>query len=128
MGFIDHINLRIPEERVQQAVEFYREILGFDTWKLTDYRNGERTSFFFKIGENSLLNIRPSEKFERPERKNYDHFCLVVDRNIDELKENLEKEDINILREGEPLGSKGRAKAVYVEDPFGYVIELKGLN
>lgn len=125
MNFIDHINLRIPKENVQKALEFYGDLLGFETWKLEDYRDDERTSFFFRIGDNALLNMRPKTDFQPPEGKNYDHFCIVVDRDIDNLEEELEDRGYNILRRGEPLGTQGRAPAVYVEDPFGYVIELK---
>ncbi len=125
MGFIDHVNLRIPEDGVQEALQFYRDTLGFETWKLEDYQNNERTSFFFKIGDNSLLNMRPKTNFQRPEGKNYDHFCIVVDRDIDSLEEKLESNDYKVLQRSKPLGTQGRAPAVYVEDPFGYVIELK---
>lgn len=125
MAFIDHINLRIPENDIQKALEFYRGTLGFETWKLEEYRNDERTSFFFKIGENALLNIRPKSNFQRPEGRNYDHFCINVDKYINILETELESKNYKILRKGEPLGSQGRAPALYVEDPFGYVLELK---
>lgn len=125
MSFIDHINLRIPENSVQEALEFYRDLLGFETWKLEEYREDERTSFFFRIGDNALLNMRPKPDFERPEGRNYDHFCITVNRDIDNLEEELENKGYNVLRRGNPLGTQGRAPAVYVEDPFGYVIELK---
>lgn len=125
MNFIDHINLRIPEDSVEKALEFYSDLLGFETWKLEGYRNDERTSFFFRIGDDALLNLRPKPDFQRPEGKNYDHFCITVDRDIDNLEKELENRGYNVLRRGKPLGTQGRAPAVYVEDPFGYVIELK---
>jgi len=122
---IDHINLRIPENGVSRAVEFYENILGFDTWKMEEYKSNERTSFFFKIGEEALLNIRPKKDFKTPERRNYDHFCILVDVDIGMLEEELKQNNYSILRKGKPLGSQGRAKSLYVEDPFGYVVELK---
>lgn len=125
MAFIDHLNIRIPEDGVQKALEFYRDILGFETWKLDDYRKDKRTSFFFKIGENALLNIRPKTDFQRPEGKNYDHFCIVADKEISKLEKDLENGGYSILRKSNPLGTQGRAPALYVEDPFGYVIKLK---
>lgn len=124
-NFIDHVNLRIPEDGIEEALEFYRDILGFETWKLDDYQKDERTSFFFRIGENAVLNMRPKTDFQRPEGKNYDHFCIVVDRDIEELEDELKEKNYEILRKGNPLGTQGRAPAVYVEDPFGYVLELK---
>jgi catechol 2,3-dioxygenase-like lactoylglutathione lyase family enzyme len=73
MAFIDHINLRIPE-KIDEALKFYRDLIGLETWKLEEYREGQRTSFFFRIGENALINIRPKEDFERHSEKNLDHF------------------------------------------------------
>lgn len=106
-------------------MEFYNELLGFETWKLDSFREEKRTSFFFRLGENALLKIRPKTDFQRPEGKKYDHFCITINKDIDELEEELENKGYNVLRRGNPLGTQGRAPAVYVEDPFGYVIELK---
>lgn len=125
MSFIDHINLRIPEEKIEEALKFYRDLIGLETWKLEEYREGQRTSFFFRIGENALINIRPKEDFKRPSGKNLDHFCIVKDLDIDSFRKEVEKEGLEVLKQGEPLGTQGRARAIYVEDPFGYVIELK---
>jgi catechol 2,3-dioxygenase-like lactoylglutathione lyase family enzyme len=125
MAFIDHVNLRIPEQGVEEVLEFYRDLLGLESWKLEDYRENNRTSFFFKIGENALINMRPKEDFERPSGKSFDHFCIVKDLDIEELKQKAEEKGFKVLRTGEPLGTQGRAPAVYLEDPFGYRIEVK---
>lgn len=121
---IDHINLRIPKESVEEALNFYRDLLDFEPYKLEEYRSDERTSFFLRQGD-VLLNIRSKEDFERPDRKNLDHFCILVNDDIDELKDRLEENDVEVLRQGNPLGTEGRAPAIYIRDPFGYVIELK---
>lgn len=128
MAFIDHVNLKIPEDRIEEALEFYREFLGLETWKLEDYREDERTSFFFRIGENALLNIRPKPDFERPSGKNLDHFCIVKDVDVDEMRKEAKREGYEVLRQSTPLGTQGRAPAIYVQDPFGYVIEIKEEN
>lgn len=124
-AFIDHINIKIPENSLEKALNFYRDLLGFETWKLDEYRKGERTSFFFKVGENSVLNIRPVKDFERPSGKNLDHFCIVKDTDVAELKSEAQSKGFEVLREGTPLGTQGRAPAVYLKDPFSYVIEVK---
>jgi catechol 2,3-dioxygenase-like lactoylglutathione lyase family enzyme len=122
---IDHVNIKIPEDRVEDAVAFYRDVFGFEPEKLDAYRAGERTSFAFRLGETSLLHVRPVEDFEPPSGDNYDHFCLVLEAGIEELRDLLDEHGIEIRREGEPFGATGRAPAVYIEDPFGYVLELK---
>ncbi len=122
---IDHINIRIPEEGIEEAVEFYHGVLGFQPEMLEDYRNGDRTSFFFRLGPSSVINVRPKPDFERPSGKNLDHFCVLVEADIEKIKQLLDRNDIEIMREGTPLGSEGRSPAFYIEDPFGYVLEIK---
>ena len=122
---IDHVNIKIPENGVEEALNFYRRVLGFETMKLEEFKNNERTSFFFRISEDSVINIRPKEDFQRPSGKSFDHFCIVLDEKIEDVKKILDENSIEILREGNPLGAKGRGPGVYIRDPFGYRIELK---
>lgn len=122
---IDHVNIKIPEDGVDEAIEFYQEVLGFEPMNLEEFRNGERTSFFFRISGDAVINIRLEEKFEEPSDKNFDHFCITLDEKIEDVKETLEENDVEIVREGNPLGAKGRGSGVYIRDPFGYKIELK---
>lgn len=122
---IDHVNIRIPEGDVERAVAFYDGLLGFEPLKLDAYRAGERTSFFFRVGETSVLTIRPVETFEPPSGENLDHFCIVLEETVEELKPRLEERGVEIVREGTPFGATGRAPSVYVRDPFGYLVELK---
>lgn len=121
---IDHISLKIPEGDLKECLSFYRDTLGFEPFKLEEYRKDERTSFFFKIGEKAMLNIRPVNDFEAP-AKNLDHFCLICDQEVSELESKVEENGFEVYRKGTPLGSKGRDLAIYVKDPFGYRIELK---
>lgn len=125
MTGLDHINIRIPRGREEDALGFYRDVLGLEPMRLEAYRSGDRTSFFVRLGEDTVINIRPVDDFEPPTGRNYDHFCVRMDMTADELDALLEDHGIEVLREGTPLGATGRGPARYVEDPFGYVIELK---
>ncbi|MFB6159080.1 MAG: VOC family protein [Candidatus Nanohalobium sp.] len=121
---LDHINIRIPKDKVEEAVEFYRDILGFEAKKLDKYRDKERTSFAFQPSQNSMIHVRPKENFKKPKKKNFDHFCLITNDSITELKEKWGSK-VEIERESNPWGPGGRAPAVYIKDPFGYTIEIK---
>lgn len=122
---IDHVNVRIPADGVAEAVHFYHDVLGFTPEKLDAYRAGERTSFFFRLGADALLTVRPTDMFTPPDDTGYDHCCLVVDTEISKVKERLQEHSIPIERESTPYGAAGRAPAVYIRDPFGYRIEIK---
>lgn len=122
---IDHVNIRIPADGVDDAVMFYRDVLGFTPEKLDLYRQGDRTSFAFRLGDTAMLHVRPVDGFEPPTDENYDHLCLIVDEPIDAVKQLLDEHGITIERESTPWGATGRAPAVYIRDPFDYRIEIK---
>ncbi|MEY7851093.1 VOC family protein [Natrarchaeobius sp. A-rgal3] len=122
---IDHVNIRIPHGSVDEAVAFYRDGLGFEPENLDRYRDGERTIFSFRLNERAILHVRPVESFAPPDGKGFDHFAIVVDEPIDEIRDRLEAAGIEIERDGNPLGATGRAPAVYARDPFDYLIEIK---
>jgi catechol 2,3-dioxygenase-like lactoylglutathione lyase family enzyme len=125
---IDHVNIRIPEDGVDDAVTFYRDGLGLELENLDRYRDGERTIFSVRLNEQSIVHIRPVESFTPPDGEGFDHFAIAVDEPIEAVRERLEEADIPIERDGNPLGATGRAPAVYVRDPFGYPIELKSTS
>lgn len=122
---IDHVNLLIPKGGVDDALGFYGDTLGFETENLDAYERGERSIFSFRLTPTSVIHIRPDESFKRPDQANFDHYALVVEDSLDEVQETLRNSGVEIIREGNPLGATGRNSAVYVEDPFGYLIELK---
>ncbi|MFB6241752.1 MAG: VOC family protein [Candidatus Nanosalina sp.] len=122
---IDHINLKIPKNSVEDTLSFYRDFLGMKPFRLEKYRHDERTSFFLKTESGQMLNIRPSTDFQEPEEENLDHFCIQVDKDSEKIREEAEEQGYRVVGTGNPLGSEGRNPAVYVKDPFGYKIELK---
>ncbi|MDY6778460.1 MAG: VOC family protein, partial [Candidatus Nanohaloarchaea archaeon] len=111
---IDHVNIRIPKKRVDEALAFYRDFLGLEPLKLDRYRAGDRTSFGVKISGQAMINIRPKENFESPDGMNYDHFCLVVDTDVETLRERCEEHGVEVIRQGTPWSPAGRAPALYV--------------
>lgn len=124
---IDHVNIKIPDDRVDDAVEFYRDGLGFGSEQLEAYRDDDRTLFSFRISDTSVLHVRPVEpaEFEEPDGNGYDHFAIVLDADIEEIRETLDDAGIEVRRTSNPLGATGRNPAAYVTDPFGFDIELK---
>lgn len=122
---IDHVNLAIPADRVDDALSFYRDALGFGVEDLDAYRDGDRSIFTFRLGETCVVHVSPVDDFEPPSGNNFAHVCIVLEASVDEIRDLVEREDIEVEREGNPLGATGRNPAVYVSDPFGYTLELK---
>lgn len=123
---IDHVNLRIPADGVEPAVDFYRDRLGFEIEHLDAYRADEQSFFDVRLAPAHVLHLWPTDAFDPPEGENFDHVALLVGEGIDEIESTLEEASVEIVnRLDAPLGAIGEAPAVYVEDPFGYRIELK---
>ena len=122
---IDHVNLQIPVDGIETAVEFYDGLLGFDVENLELYESGEKGFFSFRLTETSVFHMRPMEDFQQPSGHSYDHVALLIDDPVDDVKQTLADAGVEIEKELEPLGATGVAPAIYVTDPFGYTIEIK---
>ncbi|NHX35849.1 MULTISPECIES: VOC family protein [Halolamina] len=123
---LDHVNLTVPADRVDDAVAFYRDTLGFELEDLDAYRAGDRPIFSIRLSETSLIHVSPSEEFEPPAETHFDHVAVVVEESIDGIERELSDAGIEIEREARDLkGATGTAPAVYVRDPFGYRVEIK---
>ena len=122
---IDHVHLRIPDDEIRHAIEFYQSTLGFDLEGFDAYEDGESPLFDVRLTPETIIHLKPTDDFVPPERQNFDHVAIVVDENITDLKQELEDAGVIIEREGTPDGATGTAPAIYVRDPFGYLLELK---
>lgn len=123
---IDHVNLRIPPDGIDAAVGFYGDQLGFTIEGVERHKRGEQSFFDVRLTPVHVIHLWPTAAFEPPSGDNFNHVALKTEADIETVKEHLTASDISITSEHEsPLGATGRAPAVYVEDPFGYQIELK---
>lgn len=123
---IDHINLRLPPDGVEDAIAFYRDRLWFPIEGLEAYRSGDQSFFDVRLASANVIHLWPTKAFEPPSGNNFNHVALLVDADIEAVKAALADADIPIDMELDaPLGATGRGSAVYVTDPVGYQIELK---
>ena len=122
---IDHVNIRIPEDGVDDAQEFYGERLGFGIEDAL-FAADEKPFFDVRLSATAVVHLWPTAEFEPPTATNYDHVAVVVEESIDEIEAELDAAGVEIEKTlDEPLGATGEAPAVYVRDPFGYRVELK---
>ena len=122
---IDHVTLRIPEDSVAVAREFYGESLGFAI-ENARYEAGETPFFDVRLSATAVIHLWPTPEFDPPERTSYDHVAVVVEESADEIAAELADAGVAVERTlDSPRGATGEAGAVYVRDPFGYRVELK---
>jgi catechol 2,3-dioxygenase-like lactoylglutathione lyase family enzyme len=121
---IDHINVHVPEDEVDRAVEFYRDWLGFETANLEAYRAGDRSLFTFRPSEGCVIHVMPVEEFEPPGR-NLNHVAVLLDDTLEEVEETIADAGVEVVRRRDRSDRPGADVAIYVRDPFGYTIELR---
>jgi len=125
---IDHLVLRVVD--LEAMLRFYRVVLGCtierrnDTYGLVQLRAGR-----------SMLDLVPvSGRLGRaggappgPEGKNLDHFCVRVDP-FDEhaIRLHLEQHGVEAGEVAMRYGAEGEGPSIYIPDPEGNVVELKG--
>jgi catechol 2,3-dioxygenase-like lactoylglutathione lyase family enzyme len=123
---IDHVNLRIPEDGVEDGIAFYRDGLGLAIEGRDRYERGEKPFFDVRLAPTHVIHLWPTPEFDPPEATNYDHVALIVEEPIEAILDTLDTADIDVEHHLDaPLGATGEAPAVYVRDPFGYRVELK---
>jgi catechol 2,3-dioxygenase-like lactoylglutathione lyase family enzyme len=126
-GF-DHIVLRVADKA--RALGFYRDVLGLAVDRdrpelgLTHVRAGPQmidlVTLDGRLGQ--LGGAGPGR-----EARNLDHFALQV-RPFDEaaIRAHLAAHGIEVVEEGPRYGADGDGFSLYVRDPDGNTIELKG--
>jgi glyoxylase I family protein len=126
-GF-DHIVLRIRDK--EAMLGFYRDVLGLTVDRdrpelgLTHVRAGPQMIDLVTVDGRlgKLGGAAPG-----PEARNLDHFALQV-RPFDEaaIRAHLTAHGVEVVEEGQRYGADGDGFSLYVRDPEGNVVELKG--
>jgi glyoxylase I family protein len=129
LAALDHVVLRVPD--MAKALAFYSDVLGaqverrVEAFGLVQLRAGESIIDLVNVGA-AWLQAEGARPFE-PEARNVDHICIRVDA-FDEaaIERHLKAGGIEIIERGQRYGAQGNGPSVYVRDPFGTVVELKG--
>lgn len=123
---VDHVNLRIPRDRVDEFASLYRDHLGFDLEHLADFRDGDRDFFFLRLNEGTVVHVSPTDAFSPPDGDGYGHLALFVEESQATIRERLRESAAEIVADVDGrLGATGTGPSIYAEDPFGYVVEFK---
>ena len=125
---LDHLVLRIAD--LDRALAFYRDTIGcpierrIDKIGLVQLRAG--TSLIDLVPIDSKLGRKlgagPAEH-----GRNLDHFALELDGfDADAIKTYLSEHDVDVGDVADRYGAQGTGPSLYLQDPDGNTVELKG--
>jgi len=125
---IDHVVLRVADR--EKSLAFYQGVLGCpvamvqDKIGLYQVRAGDSLIDLIPLDEplGRLGGAGPAE-----EGRNVDHFALQV-TPFDEpaIRAHLAAHNVEITSAGQRYGAEGLGPSIYIKDPDGNVVELKG--
>jgi len=124
---IDHILLLVSGMR--KALEFYCEVLGCSVenelpeFGMVQLRAGRALIDLVDIDAIRGRWARPGVAGGR----NLDHVCIeITECDEQTLRSHLAAHDVAIIEEGFHEGARGNSLSIYVRDPSGNTIEMKG--
>ena len=125
---IDHVVIRARDPALMER--FYVEVLGCaverrqDNVGLVQLRAGAQLIDLVDVAGRlgKMGGAGPGA-----EGHNMDHLCLrVIDFDVDEVRAHLEAHGVAVGDIGERHGSTGEATSLYLSDPEGNGLELRG--
>lgn len=125
---IDHVVLRVSNLAVMQ--HFYCEVLGCTLEReevdqgLTQLRAG--ASLIDLVPVSGKLGARDGAAPSKG-GKNMDHFCLAVEPfDAEALARHFRRHGVTCGEVSSRYGAQGRGPSMYVSDPEGNTVEIKG--
>ncbi|UCH50257.1 MAG: VOC family protein [Betaproteobacteria bacterium] len=125
---IDHLVLRVID--LERMLRFYCDVLG-----CTVERRKNAIGLLQLRAGRSLIDLVPADSQlgkaggapPGKEGRNLDHFCLRIEP-FDEtsIRQHLDANGVQAGELASRYGSEGEGPSIYISDPEGNVVELKG--
>ncbi len=119
---IDHVVLRVSD--MKAALAFYTDVMG-----CTVIRTVESLGLVQMRAGVSMIDLVPGRNADAddPAARNMDHFCVRIDPwDEDAIREHLAAHGISAGETKTRNGAEGEGPSIYIDDPDGNVVELKG--
>lgn len=128
LGAIDHVVLRVTDLDRMRA--FYRDVIG-----CTDEREQAAIGLFQLRAGASLIDLITIDgklgaiggAAPGAEGRNVDHFAITVTPFDDTaIRAHLDRHGVAVEQAGPRYGAEGEGPSIYISDPEGNIVELKG--
>ena len=117
---LDHVVLRVAD--LERAIAFYCGVLDF-----REERRVESINLVQLRAGSSLIDLITAETTPEAGNANMDHFALRIEP-FDEaaLRGHLDSHGIEVGEFATRYGAEGQGPSLYIKDPDGNTVELKG--
>jgi len=121
---LDHVVVNTQD--LEQAIRFYRDVLGLELLRLEEFRAGKVGFVSARVSPETIIDIRPIAAGECV-TPNMDHYCLVLDQtDMHQLHAELKVKGIKVEETVRPAwGAQGYGQQFKIWDPDGNKIELR---
>ena len=125
---IDHVVLRVVD--LDRMVAFYREVIG-----CTDERTQAEIGLYQLRAGGSLIDLVTVDgklgamggAAPGAEGRNVDHFAIAITPFDDAaIRAHLDRHGVAVEQSGPRYGAEGEGPSIYIADPEGNIVELKG--
>lgn len=125
---LDHVVLRIAD--LQKSLRFYLDVLGCTM----DKQQAKIGLYQVRAGD-SLIDLIPLDEplgeiggaGPQTQGRNLDHFAIqIVPFDEAAIRAHLDRHGVAIDDAGQRYGAEGDGPSVYIRDPDGNTVELKG--
>ena len=125
---IDHIVLRVKD--IDRAIRFYQDVLGCTMDRArTDiglYHLRAGNAFIDLLDINGAIGQK-GNGVSTTEGRNMDHFAIRIENfNEPSIRTHLKAHNFIAGETVERYGAEGSGPSIYIEDPDGNIVELKG--
>jgi glyoxylase I family protein len=125
---IDHVVLRVRD--VERMMAFYCDVIGCTVDRVRE----ELGLYQLRAGRSMIDLVRVEGEVGRAhgsaasaDSRNMDHFCVFIEPFVaDALREHLSTHGVQMGEVKSRYGAQGQGPSVYIEDPEGNIVELKG--
>jgi glyoxylase I family protein len=124
---IDHVLLVVSG--MERALRFYEDTLGcrlekrYPQWGMAQLRAGMALINLVDISAENGAWALP----EVAGGRNMDHLCIALEAHDEQaLRDHLAGHQVEIVEESWHAGARGESLSIYVRDPSGNMLELKG--
>ncbi len=117
---LDHVVLRVAD--LDCAIRFYCEVLG-----CREERRAESINLVQLRAGAALIDLILAEGAPDPGAGNMDHFALRIEPFYEAaLRAHLESHGVEVGAVATRYGAEGHGPSLYIQDPDGNTVELKG--